>query len=258
MGIEAMAHHVVPFTAALSRLAGIFLAAPALASPTIPRRVRLLMALGMTLVVYPTLSASDLFAQEPTLATLVPIAVSEAMIGLTVGFLASVPLIGAQLGGLLMGQQMGLALGQVFNPAIGGQGDILGQVIFYLALAAFLTIGGLEITFVALVETFDRVPVGGFGAGMAPPALLAGVFNSGFDLAVRVAAPVVGLILLETIATGVLMKTVPQLNILTFGFPMKILAGFSALVAAIAAIDAAIRHNMNDVLAMLMEWARSL
>ena len=52
-------------------------------------------------------------------------------------------------------------------------------------------------------------------------------------VALRIAAPLFCLIFLETIVTGFIMRTVPQMNILSIGFAIKILLGIGLLVVAI-------------------------
>lgn len=67
---------------------------------------------------------------------------------------------------------------------------------------------------------------------------------SGFDLALRVAAPMLGIILVETIATAMLMKTVPQINVMSLGFGLKILLGLSALILSVRIMDSAIMDHV--------------
>ena len=50
----------------------------------------------------------------------------------------------SQIGGLLMGQQMGLGFARLYNPSLEDDADVLGQVLFFMALAGFLLVGGHE------------------------------------------------------------------------------------------------------------------
>ena len=75
------------------------------------------------------------------------------------------------------------------------------------------------------------------------------------ELALRISAPVLAIILIETIATGFLMKTMPQMNIMSIGFAIKIVLGFAALIAAMGAIDATISGHVVEVGRALMSWS---
>jgi len=249
--------HVGPFALVLARIGGIFLFAPALASPIIPTRVKALLVIALAFVVYPSVGAQPV-AGQVDLISLAPLMLGETLIGLAIGLVIAIPVMSVQMGGLLIGQQMGLGLGTVYNPAIDADGDVIGQVLFYLALAIFMSIGGMELLHGALMRTFEYVPLGAFAAGDAPLDLLTGVVASGYALAIRVAAPVLCIIMLETISTGVLMKTVPQLNVLTFGFPIKIIAASTMLIAALPFIDQAVRGETMQVIDHVFLWIRSL
>ena len=89
-GLEPLLAHVVPFAFVVARMTGLFLFAPMVASLTIPFQVKALLAVIMGAAVYPTVSTQ--FADVPLdLAGLAPILVSELLIGLCVGVIASVP-----------------------------------------------------------------------------------------------------------------------------------------------------------------------
>lgn len=255
---DSMLDHAPVFLATLARLAGLFIFAPVLGSPAIPPKVKVLLAVSLTAAVYPTL---DLHTEVPLswgLMELAPALATEALIGLSIGLIASMPLISVQMGGLLMGQQMGLGLANIYNPAIDSEADIAGQILFYMALGVFLALGGLDIMVGSVVTSFSRVPLGGFGAAEAPLAILVGLIASGFELAVRVAAPVLCIIFLETVAMGFIMKTVPQINILSFGFPIRIMMGLGALLFSLHVIHEATGVDVEAAARTALEWAVSL
>lgn len=254
--VDLILLHVTPFALVLARIGGIFIFAPALGSPIIPAQVKALIVAGLTFVVYPSVAAP--MPGTIDLIALIPMMLGETLIGLSIGLIVAIPVMSVQMGGLLIGQQMGLGLGTVYNPAIDADGDVVGQVLFYLALAIFMALGGMELLHAALLRTFDHVPLGAFAAGQAPLELLTGVVASGYALAIRVAAPVLCIIMLETISTGVLMKTVPQLNVLTFGFPIKIIAAATMLIASLPFIDQAVRGETIDVIDQVFLWIRGL
>jgi len=250
--------HVLPFAAALARMTGLFIFAPLLGSQIIPMRIKTALAFLMTLCVYPVLAPDAPPLIVVDLISLVPLLLGEALIGLTIGLLASTPVVFLQMGGLLMGQQMGLGIARVFNPATDTESDIIGQILLYVAMGVFLSLGGLELMHAALVESFERVEPGAFLDRPSPLPLIVGVTSAGMELAVRVAAPVVAIIFLETLATGFLMKTVPQLNILSFGFPVKILMGLIVLIASIGPIGEATVNSIQSTLDLVVAWSRSL
>ena len=78
--------------------------------------------------------------------------------------------------------------------------------------------------------------------------LLIGLLGTSYELAIRVAAPLLCLIFLETVAMGFVTRTVPQLNILSIGFAVRILIGLSILIGAMAMLSGVFLDTMRDAL----------
>ncbi len=246
----------------LCRLAGIFLFAPLFGSRTVPRQVKIFMALGLSLCVYPMLLASEpmtalqisnLNAGGFSLWTLGPQVAVELLIGLVIGYTGTLPLIGMQLGGYAIDQQMGMRIADVFNPEIDDGAGMLGYLCFMFALAVFVIIGGHRVMLLTLVRSFDHIPLGGFSGFGDLVTLVVGLLGIMFDLAVRIAAPLLCLMFLVTVAMGFIARTVPQMNILSVGLPVRILVGTMVLIAAFATIGSVyvdvLNHMMEQVMA---------
>lgn len=216
--------------------------APVVSSSVIPGRVRILLAFVLGAAVYPVLAAGNHVGAGLTLNLwmLAPLIALEVLIGLLIGFLASIPLSSLQIGGVIISQQMGLGFAQLYNPAIDDESDIVAQMLYFIALCAFIVCGGLDATVLTLLHTFDRIPVGG-AASLTMSGeivtLITGMMISALELGLRVAAPLLCLVFLETVALGFLSKTVPQLNILSLGFPLRILVGLTILALGATVIN---------------------
>lgn len=256
--IESILPHAAPWLLVLTRLGGLFIFAPILSSPVLPRQIRVLMLVALTAVVYPTTADSIPTDLRLDLIDLAPLLLQETMIGASIGLIAAIPLYAMQLAGLLMGQQMGLGIAQVLNPASDIQGDNIGQVLFLMALGAFVMVGGIELLFGAVVHTLHTVPIGCMAPEQTPVQLIAGLLGSGFNLAFRVALPVIAIIFIENVAMGFLMKTVPSLNIMNFGFPLRIIAGLLAVVGSVEMIRNTTEIDLDNSLVILRDWVGSL
>jgi flagellar biosynthesis protein FliR len=76
--------------------------------------------------------------------------------------------------------------------------------------------------------------------GTTPINIALGALNGAFELGLRVAAPLLAIVCLETVVMGYLSKSVPQLNVMSIGFPVRIIIGLSVIIASLAAIDEAL------------------
>lgn len=250
--------HIGPFLIVLSRVSGLFVFAPVLSSSIIPGRIKALFAVAISCAAYavllPALSAHGAIGVPQDLFELGALVGFELLVGVAIGFLASLPLLATELGGLIVGQQLGLGFARVYNPAMESDADVVGQLLFYMAMAVFIAVGGLEIMFSILLNTFGHVPPGGFRVTGDFITLGAGMLTSAYELAIRIAAPVLCLIFLETFALGFMNKTAPAFNILSLGFPIRIMLGTIALIAALGPIQEGILDLTGDVLNTLTEF----
>jgi len=257
-GIILVLQHLLPFGAVFTRMSGIFLITPIISGTTIPTQIKVLLALAISLAVYPTVPHQTNVPLTLSLAALAPVVIGELLIGATIGYIAALPVLSVQMGGRIIGQQMGLSLANIFNPAVDDEVDVIGQLLLFISMASFIAVGGLEIVHYALVRSFEVVPLGGFAIERLPLEMVVGLVDSGTALAVRIAAPVLCVLMLEMTLSGFLMKTVPQINILSFGFPLKILAGLTALLASLLVIHSVIGDEVSEALLAASEWIESL
>ena len=261
--LRPLLDHLPAWLMVVFRLSGIFLFAPLFGSTALFRQVKVFLIVGLACCVYPMLlepgrqSAQIMGAVingEMSLWMLAPTAALELLIGLAIGYTATLPMIGMQIGGQVIDQQIGLGLAGIFNPDLGEQSGIVGQFMFMVALAVYVTLGGHRILLGVLIGSFDHIPIGGFHDFGALLDLVVGVLQAAFSLALRLAAPLLCLIFLQTVAMGFIMRTVPQINILSIGFPMRTMAGAFLLVMFISMGVRVFAHELEEVLWGMMQF----
>lgn len=245
----------------LFRLTGIFVLAPVLGSSAVPRTIKVFLALGLSFAIWPMLwidpKASANLAQAVqgldmwSLGLLVGL---ELLIGYVIGYAASLPLTGMQLGGHIVDQQMGLAAAQLFNPEFDDQTGVTGQLLFMFALALFVAAGGLNVMLHTLAQTFRHVPLGGFASFDQIVTMVVGMITIMFELGLRIAAPLLCLMFLISVGMGFLMRTVPQFNILSVGFAIRILSSLAIMMMLIGAISGAYGDMTGEILGTLLRF----
>lgn len=247
----------------LFRLSGMFIFAPVFGSAVVFARMKIFLVLGLSFCIYPILltPGSDSSAMVMpvisaglSLWTLAGVVAMELLIGLVIGYGASLPLIGMQIGGRVVDQQMGLGLAGVLNPEFNEQSGVVSQFYFIMALTVFVILGGHRVLVASLVGSFSTIPLGGFYADGHMLDLVLGLLATIFDLALRVAAPLLCLIFLETIALGFIARTVPQMNILSIGFALRIMVGVLLLIGAIGIENGVFVQSMRHTLSQLMTF----
>ncbi|BAM04509.1 flagellar biosynthetic protein FliR [Phycisphaera mikurensis] len=251
-GLQPLLEWLPPFLLLLTRLSGMFILSPILASSGVPRQVRAFLAVGLAAICFPVVAVgpeaplAGLRGAEFSLFALAPLMGLELAVGYVLGYVAMLPLAGAQAAGLVIGQQMGLQLGGVFNPELQDDSGVLGQFLYLLALVVFLALGGHHLLIQVLVGSFEHVPPGGmtdFGAVME---VIVGLLQAMIELVVQVSMPVLAVLFLESVAMGFIARTVPQMNILSVGFVTRILMSTAVVAVSLATIarltDGSFRH----------------
>src|SRR5688572_24866269 len=119
--------HIPPALLVMFRIGGLMIYAPVLGSSVIPVRIKVLLSLVLGAAIYPVLAAQNhtTAGLDLNLWLLAPLVAMEILIGLAIGFLASLPLTAMQVGGVVISQQMGLGFAQLFNPVIDEESDVV-------------------------------------------------------------------------------------------------------------------------------------
>lgn len=216
----------------LFRIGGLVLTAPVFGSTLVPLRVRAGMVMVIAAMVFPLVAGQA--PRELSLSMAVVGGVREFMIGATIGLSLSILLSSAEVVGLMVGRQAGLALANVFDPTRNQQTTTVGQVYSMVLVLVFLTAGGHRAAMAAVLDTFAVIPLLSSTHDESAMVLLAELLGAAFILGIRLAVPVLIALFLTGTALGFLSRTMPQLNILTVGFTLRVLV---ALAVAGLALD---------------------
>ena len=220
---------ILLFFMVLMRMTAFAVSWPIFGAETVSAPVKVLFALTLTLVVFPTLSWSE--AQTQAVGQdLMLLAAREALIGVTIGFLARFFFFAFRIAGEFMSQAMGLGSAQLFNPALGGQSGAVEQ--FYVGLASlfYLGVNGHHYLIKGLAQTFGAVPAAQLSFQTSQFTGLGRLTQEVMEIGLRLSAPVMISLLVVNLVLGVIGKTVPQLNVLVTSFPINILVGFGLMI----------------------------
>lgn len=231
------------------RLGALFIAAPFFGAVTVPTRVRIVLALAVTVILLPLLGdtvAVELFSAEGLLLILQQVAV-----GLGMGLVLQFVVAAIVMGGHAIATAMGLGFASSVDPQNGTQVTILGQFYLILATLFFLAIDGHLRLLELLALSFDVFPVTSFvlDASLFREIVLysAQMFVTGTLLAL----PVMIGVLLINIGFGVMTRAAPQLNLFSIGFPMSMLGGFVLMLLGMPVVLPVLGEAYEAVFTML-------
>ncbi|MEO8098602.1 MAG: flagellar biosynthetic protein FliR [Acidobacteriota bacterium] len=221
------------FLLVLARVSGLVAFFPLPAFRAAPGMVRTVLAVAITLALFPVWP--QLPNTLPTIAQIIGWAFSEAALGLAIGLAVAFLLEGFQVAMQIVGLQAGYGYSLTVDPTSQADSGVL-QVIFMLATGWLFFIFGFDREiFRVLAASFERFPAGSLLKGGGPSAAsLDGIVRLGSGMlvtGVRLALPVIALLLLIDLALALMGRMQQQLQLLSLAFPAKMLATLAILAA---------------------------
>lgn len=228
----------------LARVTGIVLAVPMFSSVQIPRMTKLLLVLILSLTVFPVVSAK-LHPSTGLGATAIGMG-GEFLIGEILGLAAGVTFFGAQMAGKIVSHQAGFALGEVFNPLFDEEFTVLDQLWFFAAFMLFLALRGHIAVVSLIMRSFDLVPPMTLQVDGSLEQFAVGIARSAFEIAMRLAGPSIIALMLTSLVLGFFTKTMPQMNVLSVGFSVKVAVGLLLVALTIQFSEGILSRALTD------------
>ncbi len=212
------------------RLLGLFILVPGFSHQTIPSSVKLLLALVISLAIYPVVR----HAVPPVplhIGGMAVYALRESLIGFLMGFVAYLTFEAIHLAAHFMGYQMGFGAASLFDPVTQASVSVLVPLAGWLALMVFLFMDMHHYLLSLFVQSFDVTRGADFArlTGKGVITLLTDGTSRLFVIAIKIAAPFTFLVLASNVATGILSRLLPQMQMVLFVFPVTIFLGVCSL-----------------------------
>ena len=216
-----------PFLRALA----LFTSLPVLGQRVVPVRVRIALAFFIAVAAQATLPAMPAVALDSMAALL--LAAQQVLVGLALGFAVRIVFAAIELGGEMIGLQMGLNFASFFDPATASQTNGVGRLFGAMVALLFVVIDGHLAVIAALVQSFTAFPVStevlGWLRTLQPQLWGAEVFQLGLWIAL----PLVGMLLFINIVLGVISRVAPQINVFAVGFPITLAVGLIGMLVTL-------------------------
>ena len=214
------------------RVAAFVMAAPILSTAMIPMKMRMIIAVAITIAIFPTLTPSN--SIDPLSLSMVISIFQQILIGVSLGFAMQFIFAAVVMGGQVIGMQMGLGFAQMMDPQTGVNVPVVSQFYNIIAVLFFLSINGHLVLIQILGESFNALPID--GAGLPLSAIEALVYFSAwiFSGALIMVLPAVVALLMINMVMGVITRATPQMNIFAVGFSITITAGFIIIMVTLS------------------------
>jgi flagellar biosynthetic protein FliR len=220
-----------PFIRALALMTSL----PVFSQRSVPMRVKVGLALLIALAAQASLPAMPVVALDSAVAIM--LVLQQLLIGLSLGFAARIVFAAVELGGELIGLQMGLNFAGFFDPATASQGTASGRLFGTLVAFLFVLGNGHLAVINALVHSFEV-----FAVGDEPFAFLRATQPQAWGselsmLGLWIALPLVGMLLFVNLVLGVISRVAPQISVFSVGFPITVTVGLIGMLFTLPLLE---------------------
>jgi flagellar biosynthetic protein FliR len=220
----------------ISRLAAAVFAAPPLDMTSVPRRVKALLLLALGAVIVPLVRAPEGGLQVTGLISATVLLAREIMLGMLIGLTVRLLIQGMQLFGEIVATLGGVQTGEDLDITTNAPIPVISRLTGMLCAAIFLGMGGHRWMLDGVLQSFRVMPPGqvAWHAGWLEPLLHD--LSASMVAGLQSGAPLIIALLLANLLTGLISRTLPQLNVLIVGFHLNALVMLSVLCVSIGSV----------------------
>jgi len=218
---------------------------------TIPNMVKAAFVFWFTIITFPLV---PLVTFEPTLNNITLSIINETTFGFFTGIALQVIFMILQFAGELISFVMGLTMATIVDPNSGIQTPVISQFFNLLAVVIFLAANGHYLMLELIAKSLHSMPFGEFFDMKSMGEYLMHEMNRFFILGFSLAFPILAVSFLSDIIFGMIMKSMPQFNLLVIGFPIKIAISFMIIIAILGSMLFIFKKEVFDVINILLSF----
>ncbi len=244
------------FLLILTRITCFIYLAPFFAMKDIPNRVKIGFSFFVSIILY-YVTMPHAYALPETLLGLAIVVLKEALVGLLLGLGASTCMSIVLFAGRISDMEMGFAMAQQMDPTTREQATITGVYYQYMFMLLMILSGMYRYFISALAETFVLIPIG--EANFQYDSIMTSFIKFLSDymlIGMRIALPVLCVILLLNSVLGILAKVAPQMNMFSVGIQLKVFTGLAVLfitVGLLPKMSELVFNSMQKIIVAFVE-----
>lgn len=244
------------FLLIFTRMSGILLFNPVFGKKNVPGAIKVGLAL-ITSVIF-TSTYGNLSVGNPETLSFILLLIKEIAIGFTISFVMNLFLSAFLMAGEMVDLQLGVSMSRIYDPQSNSTTPLSGTVFHTMFLLTFfLSNGHLTLMRVA-GASFDALPPGSewFSAQFTQGILA--LFAGMLVLALKIAIPIIAIELFIETGMGVLMRTVPQINIFVVGLQLKLAVGLLFIVLIVPGLSVIFENTVNAMFQVMMQTVSAM
>jgi len=235
--------YIVGFILLFFRFGALFMAVPIFSHNSIPASTKAAMAFFFTIVFYPSMPPIEIPITTPSIILAI---LSELLFGLAIGTILQLAFNVITFAGGQISFMMGFSMASAIDPQSGVSMPIISQFLSLMALMILFAVDLHHWMLLFIDGSLQNIPLGGFIMSENLFNYIIKATSNMFLVGFMIAFPIIALSWLADVIFGMLMKTMPQFNLLVIGFPIKIMVSFAVLIATFVATMLILKGQMLE------------
>lgn len=221
------------FMLVFARVGAMVMLLPGFGENNIPVRIKLGIALLLTLIILP-LHRAAYQVDLTSMSAMGVLMVHEIVIGIVLGATARVTLSALAVAGSVIAQQLGLGFVTAVDPTQGQQGVLIGNFLSVLGMTLLFATDMHHLVIAALNESYRIFAPGDVMPSGDVAALATRAFATAFKIGLQLSAPFLVFGIVFNVGLGVLARLMPAMQVYFVGVPLSILVGFIIFALVLA------------------------
>ena len=230
------------FLLVFMRMSGMILFNPLLGRDNVPTLLKAALSLIVSFLIVPTLHTA-VSVSGPT--QLVVSCLPELFIGYGMGVLIAGLFSVFQVAGEAIDLQMGFSMANFYDPKSQISMPIVGSYLNAVLVLVFFAGNAHLALFQMIADSFKAVPAGTVFVTEKSCWFVVAMGKDIFELGLRMALPILVVELVVQVVNGILMRTVPQIDIFSVGIQIQTLAGL-AMLLVMTTVFVALSGRLTD------------
>lgn len=178
---------------------------------------------------------------------LITYVISEVLTGLIFGLIVDISFKIIVMAGSLLDLHIGLSMVNIIDPNSKVNTTLSGNLLHSIGLIIFFIVDGHHLLIKSLLESFTLLSLGKSLLFAENIMTIIGIIVEYFVIGLKIAIPIVLIIILTDLCMGLISRAVPQINVMILGMPVKMLVGIIAIALSLPVIIKIIISNISYI-----------
>lgn len=243
------------FVLIMIRIASFIWISPGFSFRSMPQIGKVAITTGISLAVFGVLPVPTELL--PT-GMFILIGIKEVLVGVAIGYISLLFFSGVEMAGTFVDFQVGFSMAMTLDPMMGIQSSFYGSAYYWILMVTYFTTNMHHHLIRTLVNSYQHIPLNQLAFAHYGVEGIVKLFGYAFEIGANLAFPLVAVALISEIILALLSRTIPQINVLILGMPLKILGSIVFMYFFLPVLFENIESILPEMLRYIEEFIHSM